>query len=93
VGILRVGQLCGDKQSGRWNEKEGWPLMIRTAEEVGCLPLLDEVCPSRLLWDSAGMLICRTRRGYRSISPRKLCESLLLSPIRCAAHTPKFGLH
>lgn len=41
--ILRVGQLCGDTVSGRWNEKEGWPLMIRTAEEIGCLPILEEV--------------------------------------------------
>jgi thioester reductase-like protein len=43
VTILRVGQLCGDTVSGRWNEKEGWPLMIRTTEEVGCLPILEEV--------------------------------------------------
>lgn len=43
VTILRVGQLCGDTESGRWNEKEGWPLLIRTAEVVGCLPELDEV--------------------------------------------------
>lgn len=43
VKILRVGQLCGDTKTGRWNEKEGWPLMIRTASVVGCLPLLQEV--------------------------------------------------
>lgn len=46
VTILRVGQLCGDTIHGRWNEKEGWPLLIRTAEEVGCLPELDEVSHS-----------------------------------------------
>lgn len=44
VSVLRVGQLCGDTQTGYWNEKEGWPLMIRTAQSTGSLPLLDEVC-------------------------------------------------
>lgn len=43
VKILRVGQLCGDMTTGYWNEKEGWPLMIRTAETTGCLPNIDEV--------------------------------------------------
>lgn len=43
VGILRVGQLCGDTQTGWWNEKEGWPLLIRTGDRTGCLPELDEV--------------------------------------------------
>jgi len=40
---MRIGQLCGDTKYGRWNEKEGWPLMIKTAGVVGCLPLLKEV--------------------------------------------------
>lgn len=43
VHVLRVGQLCGDTVTGRWNEKEGWPLLIRTAQVVGCLPILPEV--------------------------------------------------
>lgn len=46
IKILRVGQLCGDATRGRghWNEKEGWPLLIKTAELTGCLPVLSEVC-------------------------------------------------
>lgn len=41
--ILRIGQLCGDTQTGYWNQKEGWPLMLRTAQTAGCLPALSEV--------------------------------------------------
>lgn len=41
--ILRVGQLCGDKQNGIWNEKEGWPLMLKTALTTGTLPIIKEV--------------------------------------------------
>ena len=43
VHVLRVGQLCGDTNQGHWNEKEGWPLLIRTAQSTGCLPLLSDV--------------------------------------------------
>jgi thioester reductase-like protein len=42
VGVLRVGQLCGDTQHGLWNENEGWPLMLRTVDDVGALPKLDQ---------------------------------------------------
>ncbi|KAE8243855.1 hypothetical protein A4X13_0g6920 [Tilletia indica] len=36
--IARVGQLCGDTEHGIWNETEAYPLLVRTATEVGCLP-------------------------------------------------------
>jgi thioester reductase-like protein len=45
VRILRIGQLCGDTVTGYWNEKEGWPLLIRTAQTTGSLPDLTEVRP------------------------------------------------
>lgn len=38
VFIARIGQLCGDTERGIWNTSEAWPLMIKTAEEIGCLP-------------------------------------------------------
>jgi thioester reductase-like protein len=41
--ILRIGQLCGDTVTGYWNEKEGWPLLIRTAQTTGALPDLADV--------------------------------------------------
>lgn len=39
ITIARIGQLCSDTQCGIWNENEAWPLLIRTAKEVNCLPL------------------------------------------------------
>lgn len=43
VQVLRIGQLCGDTREGIWNESEGWPLMIKTAQTTGRLPILREV--------------------------------------------------
>ncbi|KAJ9115675.1 putative NRPS-like protein biosynthetic cluster [Naganishia adeliensis] len=42
VQVLRIGQLCGDTQEGMWNESEGWPLMIKTAQTTGTMPILQE---------------------------------------------------
>jgi hypothetical protein len=43
IGVLRLGQLCGDTNEGVWNESEGWPMMIATATLIGALPALEEV--------------------------------------------------
>jgi thioester reductase-like protein len=43
VTVARIGQLCGDAKEGIWNETEGWPLLIKTAQTTGSLPLLEEV--------------------------------------------------
>lgn len=43
VAVARIGQLCGDMENGCWNENEGWPMLISTARDVGCLPELQEV--------------------------------------------------
>lgn len=43
IRVLRIGQLCGDTVTGYWNEKEGWPLLIRTAKTTGSLPNLADV--------------------------------------------------
>ncbi|WWD02658.1 hypothetical protein V865_000698 [Kwoniella europaea PYCC6329] len=56
VHVMRVGQLCGDTKTGHWNEKEGWPLMIRTAQTTGTLPILEEK-PSWLPVDLAARAI------------------------------------
>ena len=44
VHVMRIGQLCGDTAIGYWNEKEGWPLLIRTVQTTGTLPDLTDVC-------------------------------------------------
>lgn len=37
---LRIGQVIGDTKLGIWNESEAFPLMIRSAWPLGCLPSL-----------------------------------------------------
>ncbi|GAC98281.1 NRPS-like enzyme [Pseudozyma hubeiensis SY62] len=44
--IARIGQMVGDRRSGIWNETEAWPLMLKSAQTIGCLPELDE----RISW-------------------------------------------
>ncbi|MCO5549810.1 hypothetical protein L7F22_003284 [Adiantum nelumboides] len=36
--IVRIGQLSGDVENGIWNEKEAYPLLIKTAQTIGSLP-------------------------------------------------------
>ena len=44
VIVYRLGQLCGDTKKGVWNETEGWPLLIKSAEVTGVLPRINDVC-------------------------------------------------
>ncbi|KAL8796509.1 MAG: hypothetical protein Q9195_001183 [Heterodermia aff. obscurata] len=41
LAILRVGQLCGDTETGVWNASEAWPLMLSAGSVIGALPALD----------------------------------------------------
>ena len=43
IGVLRLGQLCGDTKEGIWKAEEGWPLLISSVALTGCLPDLEEV--------------------------------------------------
>ncbi|KAI9693906.1 MAG: putative secondary metabolism biosynthetic enzyme [Bathelium mastoideum] len=40
LAVLRVGQLAGDTEHGVWNEKEAWPLMLRSVRDTHTLPAL-----------------------------------------------------
>ena len=40
IQVLRIGQLCGDTESGIWNVTEAWPLMLSSAKVTGSLPKL-----------------------------------------------------
>lgn len=42
IAVVRVGQLAGDSQTGIWNASEAWPLLLSTAELIGCLPNLGD---------------------------------------------------
>ena len=39
---VRVGQLCGP-ENGRWNEREWFPSLVKSARHVGCLPAAEGV--------------------------------------------------
>ena len=38
ITVLRIGQLCGDTDSGIWNVTEAWPLMLSSVKVTGSLP-------------------------------------------------------
>lgn len=40
--VVRLGQVCGEG-NGTWNENEWFPLLIKSALTLGCLPSLDGV--------------------------------------------------
>ena len=47
ISVLRIGQLCGDTESGIWNITEAWPLMLSSVQVTGSLPQLSG---ERLNW-------------------------------------------
>ncbi|KAH7324196.1 hypothetical protein B0I35DRAFT_349133 [Stachybotrys elegans] len=59
--VLRLGQLTGDTKTGKWNIKEGIPMMIQTALDLGVLPALDEEM-SWLPMDSAAATVLELTR-------------------------------
>ncbi|KAL7419511.1 hypothetical protein Q5752_005422 [Cryptotrichosporon argae] len=88
VHVLRVGQLCGDTQTGHWNEKEGWPLLVRTAQTTGCLPELHEK-PSWLPVDLASRAIVDIALGdadrpfiYHVVHPDAMEWGTILDSLR-----------
>ena len=42
IGVIRIGQLCGDTEEGIWNKTEAWPLMLATSKATAIVPALDE---------------------------------------------------
>lgn len=41
VAVFRVGQLAGASDTGVWNAKEAWPLMLSSVQETHALPDLE----------------------------------------------------
>ncbi|CAN8104298.1 unnamed protein product [Discula destructiva] len=55
--IVRVGQLCGNKQTGAWNTTEAYPIMLSSAKITGCLPDLADEALSWLPVDMAAQAL------------------------------------
>ncbi|THH13951.1 hypothetical protein EW146_g6322 [Bondarzewia mesenterica] len=49
--IARLGQLCGDTENGSWNASDWFPLMIRSASALNCLP----ECEGLISWLPIGI--------------------------------------
>lgn len=67
VGILRLGQLCGDTKEGIWKAEEGWPLLILSVGLTNCLPDLQKVSELRARlhladWHNRLLIGCRWTR-------------------------------
>ncbi|KAL8714282.1 MAG: hypothetical protein Q9225_006604, partial [Loekoesia sp. 1 TL-2023] len=43
IAVLRIGQLCGDTETGIWNMSEAYPLMLSTAPALNALPDLGQM--------------------------------------------------
>lgn len=41
--IVRIGQLCGNHETGRWKPWEWFPTIVRSAKAIGGLPDLQGV--------------------------------------------------
>ena len=42
ISVLRIGQLCGDTESGIWNVTEAWPIMLSSIKVTNSLPDLSQ---------------------------------------------------
>ncbi|KAI4162995.1 MAG: hypothetical protein LQ342_003312 [Letrouitia transgressa] len=40
MAVARIGQLCGDDETGAWNVTEAWPLMLSSTKATNALPRL-----------------------------------------------------
>ncbi|KAL9120345.1 MAG: hypothetical protein Q9187_003101 [Circinaria calcarea] len=72
ISILRIGQLCGDTQSGVWNVTEAWPLMLSTVKITGSLPALKD---EKLAWlpvDIAAQAVLQIAFSATVASDRKI---------------------
>lgn len=63
IAIARVGQLCGDTESGAWNESEAWPLMLSASGAMGALPRLDAEGVGWLAVDTAAAAVVEIARA------------------------------
>lgn len=73
---LRIGQVSGHSELGRWNDSEAIPLMIRSALTVRALPELDEVC-SWLPVDALARTVLEIARSKLSPGSKSISESWL----------------
>lgn len=80
IAVLRIGQLCGDTQSGIWNITEAWPLMLSSVKVTNSLPRLENESLAWLPVDLAAQAIV------------EIAESSLFSQTKHESSIPVFHL-
>lgn len=63
IGIVRVGQLCGDTEAGVWNASEAWPLMLSAVKVTHSLPRLEHESLGWLAVDQAAASVIEIARA------------------------------
>jgi thioester reductase-like protein len=81
MSVVRVGQLSGASQTGIWNKKEAWPMMLSTAWLIDCLPDLSDESLDWLPVDVAAQAFIETTRP-RNDSPDTMPVYHVLNPHR-----------
>ena len=68
ITVIRIGQLCGDTESGIWNITEAWPLMLSSVKVTLSLPDLKDEKLDWLPVDIAALAVLETAQQYKSSS-------------------------
>ena len=76
IGVLRIGQLCGDSENGVWNASEAWPLMISTMKATKSLPDLGAEPLSWLPVDIAAEIVVEIALPRLDKSPGPIDQDL-----------------
>jgi len=73
--VLRIGQLVGDTERGRWKENEQIPLVTRSSLTMGCLPEL-RICCEWLPVDVLALTILELAGLSPPVLPDKMCNRM-----------------
>jgi thioester reductase-like protein len=82
MAVVRVGQLAGASQTGVWNTKEAWPMMLSTAGVIQCLPDLADESLDWLPVDVAAQAFLETTQARRDGAADKMAVYHVLNPHR-----------
>ncbi|KAI9742414.1 MAG: hypothetical protein M1818_003947 [Claussenomyces sp. TS43310] len=74
VRLLRVGQLCGNTQTGHWNVDEMFPILFATSAKLGAIPLMANEMVDWIPVDVAGQTICDVLLHYATPSSSQVYE-------------------
>lgn len=80
ICVVRVGQLSGDSNTGIWNTKEAWPMMLSTAKLIGCLPNLKDEPVDWLPVDIAARAFVQAAESLNTTGSEQMTVYHVLNP-------------